>query len=100
MSGKEKFFKTAEIVLGVIGAALLILMLVLKLIGKEVTAMTYPIVGVIVLFLISDEIARSCRRKREAENAEQQQAEEAQEPETALPKDAFEFTDDAENKQP
>ena len=99
MNGKEKFFKTAEIVLGVIGGALLIVMLVLKLIGKEVTALTYPIVGVIVLFLVSDEIARSCRRRREAENAEQQKPEHSEEPETTLPKDAFEFEDDAENKE-
>ena len=99
MSDKEKFFRTAKIVLGILGGVLLIVMFVLRAIGKEVTAMTYPIVGVIVLFLVSDEISRYMRRCREAENGEKQQADEPQEPEPTLPKDAFEFEDTEKEKE-
>lgn len=91
----EKTWKTAEIVLGILGAALLVLILVLKVTGKDVTALTYPMVGIVILFLICDEIARTIRRRREKEEAKEEQTEE---PETALPKDAFEF--DGERKEP
>lgn len=98
MKNNEKFWKITEIVLGAIGAALLVLILVLKLMGKNVTPLTYPIVGVVILFLISDETARSIRRRREKEEAAREKAEhpQQQEPETSLPKDAFEFGDEAE----
>ena len=99
MKNNEKFWKIAEIVFGAIGAALLVLMLVLKLLGKNVTPWTYPIVAVVILFLICDEFARSIRRRREKEEAAQQEAEQPAEPETALPKDAFEFDDPKEPKQ-
>ena len=91
----EKIWKTAEIVLGILGAALLVLILVLKVTGKDVTALTYPMVGIVILFLICDEIARTIRRRREKEEAKEEQTEE---PETALPKDAFEF--DGERNEP
>lgn len=101
MKNNEKFWKIAEIVFGAIGAALLALVLVLKLIGKDVTVLTYPIVGVVVLFLICDERARSIRRRREKEEAEREKREHPEEPEreTQLPKDAFEFEETEEPKQ-
>ncbi len=92
----ERLWKTAEIVLGALGAALLLLILVLKIMGKDVTALTYPIVAVVILFLICDEIARSIRRRREKEEAKKQ----PEEPETTLPKDAFEFKDEREEPKP
>ena len=96
MKNNEKFWKITEIVLGALGAALLLLILVLKLIGKNVTVLTYPIIGIVILFLISDEIARSIRRRREKEQAAKEQAEhpEEQTPEPVLPKEAFEFEDE------
>lgn len=102
MKNNEKAWKTAEIVLGAIGAAMLVLILVLKLIGKDVTTLTYPLVGIVILFLIADEIARSIRRRREKEEAENEAAEhpEGSEPDGALPKDAFEFSEHPEEKQP
>lgn len=102
MRNHEKFWKTAEIVLGAIGAALLVLILVLRLTGKNVTALTYPIVGVVILFLICDEFARSIRRRREKEEAEREKAEhpDAVEAENALPKDAFEFEETTEEPKP
>ena len=100
MKGNEKFWKIAEIVLGAIGAALLVAILVLKIVGKEILWMTYPLVGVVVLFLICDEIARSIRRKREKEETDREKAEHPEEPETQLPKEAFEFEEKPEEKQP
>ena len=99
MKNNEKFWKTTEIVLGVIGAALLVLILVLKLLGKNIPALTYTIIGIVILFLISDEFARSIRRRREKEEAAKEQAEQPEEAETALPKDAFEFEETEERKQ-
>ena len=96
----EKVWKIAEIVLGALGAALLVLILVLKVMGKDVTALTYPIVAVVILFLICDEIARTIRRRREKEEAAEKQAEQPEEPETTLPKDAFEFNADREEPKP
>ncbi len=98
MKNNEKFWKTAEIVLGALGAALLVLILVLKLMGKDVAVLTYPIVGIVILFLICDEFARTIRRRREKEETANEQAEQPDEPETLLPKDAFEFGD--EQKEP
>lgn len=98
MKNNEKLWKILEIVFGAIGAALLVLLLVLKLTGRDVTVLTYPIVGVVILFLISDEFARSIRR-REKEEAAKEQAEQPEEAETALPKDAFEFEETEERKQ-
>ena len=99
MKNNEKLWKILEIVFGAIGAALLVLLLVLKLMGRDVTVLTYPIVGVVILFLISDEFARSIRRRREKEEAAKEQAEQPEEAETALPKDAFEFEETEERKQ-
>lgn len=99
MKNNEKLWKILEIVFGAIGAALLVLLLVLKLTGRDVTVLTYPIVGVVILFLISDEFARSIRRRREKEEAAKEQAEQLEEAETALPKDAFEFEETEERKQ-
>ena len=99
MKNNEKLWKILEIVFGAIGAALLVLLLVLKLTGRDVTVLTYPIVGVVILFLISDEFARSIRRRREKEEAAKEQAEQPKEAETALPKDAFEFEETEERKQ-
>ena len=93
----ERLWKTAEIVLGALGAALLAVILVLKILGKDVTALTYPMVGIVILFLICDELARSIRRRREKEEAEKQQPEE---PEPTLPKDAFEFASEQEEPKP
>lgn len=102
MKNNEKFWKIAEIILGVLGGALMITALVLKLIGKNVLFLTYPIVGFVILFLICDEFARSIRRRREKENAAQEKGEQAETPEseTALPKDAFEFETQTDEKQP
>lgn len=102
MKNNEKFWKIAEIVLGVIGAALLVLILVLRITGKEVSVLTYAIVGVAILFLIADEFARSIRRRREKEAAAREKAEHPDEgtPETALPKDAFEFEQEQDQKNP
>lgn len=98
MRNNEKIWKTLEIVLGALGGALLVLILVLKLMGKDVTMLTYPIIGIVILFLISDEFARAIRRRREKEAAEKERAEhpEEQVPETVLPKDAFEFNGETE----
>ncbi len=102
MKNNEKFWKITEIVLGAIGAALLILILVLKILGKEVTILVYPIVAIVILFLVSDEIARSIRRRREKEEAEREKAEHPEEhaAETMLPGDAFEFEEKPEEKKP
>ncbi len=96
----ERAWKIAEIVLGALGAALLVLILVLKILGKDVTALTYPLVGIVILFLICDEIARTIRRRREKEEAAENQAEQPAEPEPTLPKDAFEFDDKQEEPKP
>ena len=96
MKNNEKFWKTTEIVLGVIGAALLVLILVLKLLGKNIPALTYTIIGIVILFLISDEFARSIRRRREKEQATKETAEHPAEPESSLPKDAFAFKEKSE----
>ena len=99
---KEKFWKIAEIVLGAIGAALLVLILVLKMTGRDVTMLVYPIVGVVILFLVCDEIARSIRRRREKEEADREKTEHPEEDvsESELPKEAFEFDEpDEEPKQ-
>lgn len=96
MKNNEKFWKIAEIVLGSIGAALLVLILVLRLMGKNVTTLTYPIVAIVILFLVCDEFTRSIRRRREREAAAKEAAEHPQEPETTLPKEAFDFEDKPE----
>lgn len=102
MKNPEKFWKIAEIVLGAIGAALLILVLVLRILGKEITAFVYPLVCVVILFLICDEVARSFRRRREREEAKREEAEHPEEntPESELPKAAFEFDEPSEERKP
>lgn len=102
MKNNEKFWKIAEIVLGCAGAALLVLILVLKMMGKDVTVLTYPIVGIVILFLICDEFARSIRRRREKEEAAGKRESDSgkQETEPTLPKDAFEFNGEDETTKP
>ena len=99
MKNNEKFWKIAEIVFGVLGAALLVLILVLKLLGKDVTPLTYPIVAIVILFLVCDEIKRAIRRRREKEEKTQEQTKPSEEPETVLPKDAFEFDGETEESK-
>ena len=96
----EKFWKIAAYVLGAIAAALLVLVLVLKILGREILVWTYPIVGAVILFLICDEIARTIRRRREKEEAAENQAEQPEESEPTLPKDAFEFPAEEEEPKP
>jgi hypothetical protein len=93
MEQRVKTWRIVATVLAVIGAALLVAMLVLRLIGKEFTYLTYPIVGVVILFLIADELSRSAKRRIEKEAAEREKAEhpESNEPEPVLPPEAFEF---------
>lgn len=98
MKNNEKTWKTLEIVFGAIGAALLVLLLVLKLLGKPITALVYPFVGVVILFLISDEITRSIRRRREKDEKAEEREESPEKPETDLPKEAFEFEEKEEQK--
>jgi flagellar biosynthesis/type III secretory pathway M-ring protein FliF/YscJ len=100
MKNNERLWKTLEIVFGAIGTALLVLILVLKFMGKDVAVLTYPIIAIVILFLICDEIARSIRRRREKEEAAKEANEHPQEPETTLPKDAFEFEDKPEEPKP
>jgi flagellar biosynthesis/type III secretory pathway M-ring protein FliF/YscJ len=101
MKNNEKFWKTAEIIFGAIGAALLVVILVLRLLSKDVTAFAYAIVGVVILFLISDEFARSIRRRREKEEAAREREAHPEEnaPEPTLPPEAFDFSEKDE-KQP
>ncbi len=97
----EKFWKITAYVLGAIAAALLVLVLVLKILGRDILVWTYPIVGAVILFLICDEIARSIRRRREREEAEREQKEhpEEHESESELPKEAFEFDEPTEEQK-
>ena len=96
----ENSWKIAEIVLGALGAALLVLILALRLTGHDVVVLTYPMVAIVILFLISDELARSIRRRREKEEAANEQTEQPDAPETTLPKEAFEFGDEQEEPKP
>ena len=92
MERKEKVLHAIGIVLGALGAGLLITILVLKILKHDVLAFTYPLVGVVIAFLIVDEWARITKRKRLAAEAAAEQAEgEPEPPESVLPKDAFEF---------
>ena len=98
MERKEKAWKIAEIVFGAVGGALLLTILVLRLLKYDVLFLTYPLIGVVVLFLIADECARMLKRKRLAAEAAREAAEDPApaEPESVLPKEAFEF----DEKQP
>ncbi len=102
MMNNEKLFKVLEIIFGVIGGALLVVILVLKLMQKDVTVLTYPIVAAVALFLISDEIKRAIRRRREWDEAEQKREAhpEADKPEPVLPEEAFTFDRETDGKQP
>ncbi|MBR0508443.1 MAG: hypothetical protein IJJ86_07510 [Clostridia bacterium] len=93
MEQKVKTWRIVSTVLAIIGAALLVTMLVLRLLGKEVMFLAYPIVGVMILFLIADELCRSAKRRIEKEAAEREKAEHPEEnaPEPTLPQEAFEF---------
>jgi hypothetical protein len=91
MKNNERFWRISEIVLGAMGAALLAVILVLKLLGHDITTLTYPMVGILLLFLICDEFARSIRRRQEKEKEAQEQAEHPLEPEHELPTEAFDF---------
>ena len=95
MEKKEKAWRTAEIVIGAIGAALLLTILILRLLKLDVLYLTYPLVGLVILFLISDDRARSFKRKRLKEQAAAEENTDTQ-PEDALPREAFEF----DEKQP
>lgn len=96
MERKEKGWRIAEIVIGAIGALLLVTILILRLLKYDVLFMTYPLVGIVVLFLLADERARMLKRKRiKAEEKDDPNAKPA-EPEETLPKEAFEF----DEKQP
>ena len=99
MKDNERIWKIMEIVLGVIGAALLVTILVLRLMGKNVTVFTYMIVGVVILFLIADEFARSIRRKHEKEQKKEKSDHSGTEdPKTSLPKDAFDFESESKKE--
>ena len=111
MKDNERIWKIIEIVLGVIGAALLVTILVLRLMGKNVTVFTYMIVGVVILFLIADEFARSIRRKHEKEQkkevknilistggSEESDHSGTEDPKTSLPKDAFDFESESKKE--
>ena len=92
MERKEKILHAIGIVFGALGAGLLIAILVLKILKHDVLVFTYPLVGVVIAFLIVDEWARITKRKRLAAEAEAEQAEsEPAQPESELPKEAFEF---------
>lgn len=93
MERKEKGWKTAELVIGAAGAVLLIAILVLRILKYDVLYLTYPLVGIVVLFLIADERARMLKRKRLKEEAERDAAEKPAPPvpEETLPKEALEF---------
>jgi len=93
MERKVKIWRIVATVLAIIGAALLATMLVLRIAGKDVTVLTYPIIGVVILFLIADELARSMRRRIEKEEMEREMAAhpESFEPEPTLPPEAFQF---------
>ena len=100
MERKEKVLQVIEIVLGALGAGLLITILVLKVLKHDVMALTYPLVGVVIAFLIVDEWARTVKRKRLKAEAEAEQGDAAPEqPESELPKEAFEF-EEPEEKEP
>ncbi len=92
MERKEKILHAIEIALGVLGAGLVIAILVLKITKHEMLYLTYPLVGVVIAFLIVDECARAQKRKRLRAEAEAEQTEAEPKPEAdAMPKDAFEF---------
>ena len=95
MERKEKAWRITEIVIGAVGAVLLIVILVLRLLKHPVLYLTYPFVGIVILFLIADECARSLKRKRlqnEAKKAPSAEPSPEGSGET-LPKEAFEFED-------
>ena len=95
MTRKEKTWRILEIVVGALGAALLIAILVLRILKHEILFLSYPLVGAVILFLLCDERARMLKRKRLPED--QKETKEAQQPsEDAMPKEAFEF----DEKQP
>lgn len=97
MERKEKILHAIEISLGVLGAGLLIAILVLKITKHEMLYLTYPLVGVVIAFLIVDECARVQKRKRLQAEAEAERTEnESERPESELPKEAFEFDETKE----
>lgn len=88
MERNEKIWRIVETVLGAIGAALLVTMLVLKILKFDITLWTLPLVAVVIVFLIADDRVRRLKQKRLREEAKDAPA---PEPEPTLPKDAFEF---------
>ena len=96
MERKEKAWRIAEIVIGAVGAALLVVILVLRLLKYDVLVLTYPLVGIVVLLLIADELSRMYKRKRLKEEAEAAEHAATSEPEKTLPEEAFTF----DEKQP
>ena len=95
MERKEKIFRIAEIVIGSLGAALLVTILVLRSLKYDVLFLSYPLVGLVILFLLADDRARSLKRRREQAEAKPEDAE-STEPTETLPKEAFDF----DEKQP
>lgn len=90
MEKREKGWKAAELVIGAVGAALLIVILVLRILKYDVLYLTYPLVAVVVLFLIADERARMLKRKRISEEAARDAEEEPipENTEQTIPKEA------------
>lgn len=100
MERRERFFRIAGYILGGIGAALLVTILILKILKFDIMVWTLPLVVVVILFLIADERARRLKQKRLKEEAaaDGDVPKEPEATEEALPKDAFVF--EPEQKEP
>ena len=99
MERKERFFRIAGYVLGGIGAALLVTILILKILKFDIMAWTLPLVAVVILFLIADERARRLKRERLKAEADGEAAEDPEPAGETLPNEAFVF-DETERKEP
>ncbi len=93
MERRERFFRIAAHILGGIGAALLVTILVLKILKFDIMVWSLPLVAVIILFLIADERARRLKEKRLKEQTPDGGASEtsSEANENTLPNEAFEF---------
>lgn len=97
MERKEKAWRIVSIVFGALLACLLIVILVLQFTKREGLFLTYPLIGVLALFLISDELSRHYKHKIAEEEAKREAAKpQPEQPEHTLPEEAFSF----EEKQP
>ena len=99
MERKEKRWRIAEYIFGGIGAALLVTILILKILKYDIMLWTLPLVAVVIVFLIADDRARSLKRKRLAEEAKEAGDAVPEPAEPVLPKEAFEF-DSQEQQKP